>query len=357
MTHFQSTDDPCSHCGACLSFCPWDRLQRQNPAHPGSPDLCRDCMLCYSICARVHPAESYSDPALFGRQVRHPVLGSYREVWSAAAVNGVPGAQDGGATTALLLAMLEEGFIDGALVVRRDARWQPLTAVARTAEELLRAAGSKYSTAPALADLAPALESCRKLAVVCLPCQVTALRHMLCRGSRYSPERIAAILGLFCYDTFRHQGLASLVEGEFGLPLEQVSRFDIKKNRLVVFRGEETEPHGSAHLASLEEHTWPVCRSCLDFTAELADVSLGAVGSKPGETTLMVRTERGAELVQAAAGRGLLRLEAVRNLGLVERISENKRKRRAGLTPEETRLLLRRALRGNYKKARLKGQW
>ena len=357
MVNFTHKDDPCSHCGTCFSYCLWDRFEREHPGVAGNPSLCLDCMACYNICARVHPSESFPPDELFAGAARHPLLAPYREAWSGSATKKAANAQDGGVTTVLLQAMFDRGMIDGAALVGRDGRWNPVATVARNANELAAGAGSKYTAAPGMTDLSDALSSCERLAVVTVPCQTTAVRNQMRRGPKYLPERLVAVLGLFCYETFRYEAVQALVEEDFAVPMEQVSRFDIKKNRLIFFRDGDAEPLGNAPLTDLKDHTWPVCHTCTDFTAELADVSLGAVGSKPGENTILIRTPLGRDVVEGAVAAGLLTLDPVRNLGLVERISENKRKRRAELTPEEVRFLTKQTLRGNYKKLMLKGQW
>ncbi len=358
MGHFEHHEDPCLHCGACFSYCLWDRFEQQNPGKDGSPELCRKCMVCYNICARAHPADAYPEPELFAGAAEHPSMGRYRAMWSGYATDRKPGAQDGGVTTVLLQTMMAEGMIGGALVVGRNEVWQPVAVLATTGEEISRAMGSKYTTFPAPGELSKAMEGCQRLAVVTLPCQTTPLRYLMHKGNPdFSPEKIVAILGIFCYESFRYEGIRALVEEQHQLPMAAVSRFDIKKNRLQFFEDGGEGPRGAVPLAEVKRLSWPICHSCIDFTAELADVSLGAVGSRLAENTVLVRTPRGQEIVDLALEKGLIRLEPIRNLALLERLAGAKRKRKEELSPEDARFLLKQTLRGNYKKLKLKGEW
>ena len=66
-------------------------------------------------------------------------------------------AQDGGVVTALLIAALAGGEIDGALVTRPsddpDEPWKGVAHLATTAKEIIAAAGSYYNQTMALAEL------------------------------------------------------------------------------------------------------------------------------------------------------------------------------------------------------------
>ena len=50
----------------------------------------------------------------------------------------------------------------------------------------------------------------------------------------------------------------------------------------------------------------PTCRYCLDMTSEFADISVGSVEGLKGWNTAIVRTRRGAELMEMARAKGKL---------------------------------------------------
>ncbi|HXY82245.1 MAG TPA: Coenzyme F420 hydrogenase/dehydrogenase, beta subunit C-terminal domain, partial [Candidatus Saccharimonadales bacterium] len=47
---------------------------------------------------------------------------------------------------------------------------------------------------------------------------------------------------------------------------------------------------------------------CDDFTAEFADISVGAIGSPSGYSTILARTENGLDLVKQAEKAGYIEL-------------------------------------------------
>lgn len=346
--------DVCSNCGACMSFCQWDIYEKEHAEQQGDPSICRSCMVCFRICPRPQTRYAQNEEAIFGAARSSELLGYYTEAVAAKAIERAAGAQDGGATTALLKFLLREGIVEAALLTRRDSDWRPQPFLATTEADIEEAAGSKYTTAPALSILGTALERFRRIVFVGVPCQIAALRNLQQRHDpAYPADRVVLTIGLFCAESFTYgrresHGMANFVENELGMSLAQVTRFDIKKNNLMVFIGDRVE---GRPLAKIKHLAWPICQACPDFTAELADLSIGAVGSAADQSTVLVRSALGREMVDRAVAAGFLEVASVKSLGIVERIAQNKRNRRAELSTEATQFLTKRSIRGNYKKA------
>jgi coenzyme F420 hydrogenase subunit beta len=92
-----------------------------------------------------------------------------------------------------------------------------------------------------------------------------------------------------------------------------VSKFSIKGKDLIV--SEEDEPL-RIPLDEIKSYVGEGCLVCTDYTAELADVSVGSVGSEDGWSTVFVRTEMGEELVNAAAEKGYVEVKDIEEKGL-----------------------------------------
>jgi len=164
------------------------------------------------------------------------------------------------------------------------------------------------------------------LGYVGLPCQMEALRKVgLFPGAKWANE-VGLSIGLFCRENWAYTCFRALVQDDFGVDLKAVKKFDIKKgNILAVTEGGETV---EIPLRVSKPYVRVGCLVCLDFTAELSDVSCGAVGSPDGWSTVIIRTARGEEVVEGAAKEGYIETKAIEEvkpgLNLIKRIAKDK---------------------------------
>src|SRR4030095_6631078 len=116
-------------------------------------------------------------------------------------------------------------------------------------------------------------------------------------------RRIEITLGLLCSKSFGYDGLRRVVTEDYGVPLEDVAKVNIK-GRFQLWRrstGELVE----IPLKQLAQATREGCKLCPDFAAEHADIATGGLGQRDGWTLAVVRTARGEEwLPPARAGPG-----------------------------------------------------
>ena len=118
----------------------------------------------------------------------------------------------GGAITALLIDLLENGDIDGALVVTSDENdlWKGKPIIARTKQELLDSTKSKYAIAPTNAAFEEIRNTPGRYAVVGLPCQVHGTLKAKALDRRLS-ERIVLTIGLFCHAAIEHEPMKEIL--------------------------------------------------------------------------------------------------------------------------------------------------
>jgi coenzyme F420 hydrogenase subunit beta len=88
------------------------------------------------------------------------------------------------------------------------------------------------------------------------------------------------------------------IQEKHGIDPSKVTRTVIKRGKFKVYVGAEALVETS--LKHLEEYMSGPCRYCIDYTAELADISVGAIGSPDGWNTVIVRTEIGERLIESA---------------------------------------------------------
>jgi len=304
----------CAGCGACVAFCPFGVIELR-PKGPELVDTCLKCGNCYSICPRYELDIGAVEEFAFGRR-RKPdeEFGVVRSISLARSRDDevLKVCQDGGVVTTLLRYLIGQGLALSAVAVgvSSESPWLPEPKIAITGPEVLGFAGSRYTYAQNLmGHLGPAaflgfLEG-SKAAFVGLPCQVAAARkiQMLPIEELGWHKALGPIIGLFCTETFDYDGLMALVREKLGLELGDVVKMNIKKGRLY-FYPREGEPK-SVRVRELHDLVRDGCRVCTDFSAELADISVGSLGLE-GWNVVILRSELGEQVFKSAIEAGLI---------------------------------------------------
>jgi coenzyme F420 hydrogenase subunit beta len=308
----------CIQCGACVAACPSDSIGVGGDDLPALVRMCTGCSLCWDFCPRgglryeatSHLADLLDIPAEGGdmpwRITGDPPasgLGTVLDRYTARVKEPIPGGQDGGVVTALLVALLEAGEIDGALVAREHPTetWKAIPYVATTPEEVAACAGSFYNQTLALAhldlddyDLPPR----PRLVLVGTPCEVQGLRAMQARPwRRWGASQVEAVVlavALLCTKSFNYEALMLReLRDTRGIDLERVGRVDVIRGKLIV---DDTEGHTILEEPIRDFHGAALkgCDECADFLGFGADISVGSVGSADGYSSVMIRTPAGA---------------------------------------------------------------
>jgi coenzyme F420 hydrogenase subunit beta len=101
--------------------------------------------------------------------------------------------------------------------------------------------------------------------------------------------------------------MRGVVEGEMGIPLTDIKKFNVK-GKVLVYKhdGEVVE----MNLKQSQEYARPECHHCGDFSAELADISCGGVGAMDW-TIVILRTPLGEELFDRAVSDGVFEVRSM----------------------------------------------
>jgi coenzyme F420 hydrogenase subunit beta len=235
-------------------------------------------------------------------------FGKYKEVMALKAkdakIAGI--AQDGGVVSAVLCYALDQGVIDGALLAgKSDTPWLPKPVVATTREQILAAAGTKYTISPNMSAVKEAVREngLEKIAIVGTPCQVYAARKMQLYpfGARHVADKIAMTVGIFCTENFSYAGLKTIIEDHCKVPIGSVTKMEIGKGKFSVKGARDV----AIPIKETHKYEQDSCHVCSDLTAEFADISTGSIGTPDGWSTVFTRTTRGSDLVKKALAAGL----------------------------------------------------
>ncbi len=295
----------CCYCGACKAFCENIRYVDERP----TADECYDCGMCYNVCPRTYLDFESMERRFFGDVRRDEAIGYYRRILAGRTLDEdvKKVCQDGGITTTLLIHLIESGFVD-ACVVATSEDWIPIPYLARSRDEIIRSAGSKYTQCPSVSILGKALDKGLRVAFVGLPCHVQAVRKLQSSDYDFNGE-IALVVGLFCMETFDTKRFFEFVRG---LGVKDVRKFDIKKGKFIV----EGEERKEVPVKDMKGIMREACKYCTDFTAELADISVGSVGSKDGWNTVVLRSEAGERVFEDFLRSGRVEVDEVGEKGL-----------------------------------------
>jgi coenzyme F420 hydrogenase subunit beta len=163
-------------------------------------------------------------------------------------------------------------------------------------------------------------------------------------GSWIRGGRPVLTIGLFCSKVYTYdQLITEFVQKKHGIDPAKITRTVVKRNRFKVYIGADCVL--DVNIKELEPYMSEPCHYCIDYVAELADISVGAVGSPDGWTTVIVRSELGQKLFDSAVKAKIIEaapIETVQpGLPFVVKLS-NKKKR------ERNAYYLRRGLREGF---------
>ena len=117
-------------------------------------------------------------------------------------------------------------------------------------------------------------------------------------------------IGLFCMESYGYDKLVEGYVASKGIDPSKVSKVGIKKGSFIAWDGENEVLH--VPLKEIDEYVRQSCRTCDDFTAEYADISVGGVGCPNSYSTIIARTEKGLELLKKAEMAGYLELRELK---------------------------------------------
>lgn len=299
----------CSGCGACAAACAKKAIAvvRNNGGYlVPEVDLgkCSNCGACLKVCPSSADLvlEVTGDDPLVGEAkagyIGHAVDAGYRI-----------GGQSGGVASAIIRHLLEVDEIDGAIVnvfdvtIKRNVP-QLITSPA----EIPLSFGSYYAQSAVVNECLKHVG--KRLAVVTLGCQAEALRKYL--QLHPSVRNNYFIIGLFCAGNYSGDYIDALID-EAVVDKDSIKtfRFRYKHQSVALWPGKvliATDQRqiilpSSRRTRIKKLYEVPRCRFCFDQLNVFADISIGdpwgieKPNDSQGESVLLVRTERGHEVI------------------------------------------------------------
>lgn len=317
--------DKCCLCGACVNFCDNLAMTPAGPAEHGmlceEQSTCRDGFgTCYNLCpytgtdgiplslldSWVHDKVSLDSANEFNHEITI-VAARY------AVSNGNSDGNGGSAEAGLLIAAMRSGLIDGVLTSHLNA---DVPRVVTTEEDIQSIAhATAFANAP-LSGISPAISAgYESLAVIGSGCEIQGLRKMQNHPAvdLEVHDLITLAIGAFCFFKPKPSRLESYLD-EKNIARSTIEQIENDSNafKYAFKAGDKTLLVPANEL--YDKTAKGSCASCEDGTANLADISIGAVDALPGWDMLIIRTAAGLKVYKAAIELGLLETQEVNSI-------------------------------------------
>jgi len=165
----------------------------------------------------------------------------------------------------------------------------------------------------------------KSVALVGTPCHIIAAEKMDHYSNIIGDVPVDFKLGLFCMENFSHNYLKKFLS-ENDIEMDDVKEFRVEKGQFWAYleNGEVFKTTLSKAKTCMRKN----CQVCMDYTSELADLSVGSVGSAPGWSTVIARTEKGLKTLQQAENEGYIETKPIPDSGIVllEKLANKKKK-------------------------------
>ncbi|MHA1338496.1 MAG: Coenzyme F420 hydrogenase/dehydrogenase, beta subunit C-terminal domain [Promethearchaeota archaeon] len=237
----------CAHCGTCGAFCPHIQYYEEGP-DAGLPKVLDSCMenvgVCYNSCPRANLNVGELEQKMYGKNREDPILGVYLEKMLVK-----KGKKN------ILNALVETAFknkIIDAMVVPKQTSKKPINNIGVVAKNInevpeLKAMNLNYTGPLVVGVNSAAEEGFKSIGLIGNPCH--------------------------------HQGITKIMYSDFKTRANYCS---LKIAVMCAAGGAKG------------------CIYCVDYAGEFADISYSETGQEKEHAILLIRTETGKKLVEAA---------------------------------------------------------
>ncbi|MFX1260323.1 MAG: Coenzyme F420 hydrogenase/dehydrogenase, beta subunit C-terminal domain [Promethearchaeota archaeon] len=244
----------CIHCGSCNAFCPHMDFNKETGEAYVVDECAETIGLCYNACPRSFLPINEIELKLFGKTRVDLAVGVYKDIITVKSKN----ADD--ILYNLVVAAFEKKIISCLVVGESKSKKPPVNfpKVVETAADAkaLIPKSSMDNAGPLITGIGQAyLDKKRDIGIIANPCHLQGLGKILVSEFNTGAERTSLKIGYCC---------------------------------------------SSGGMAG--------CKYCTDFSAEFADISFSTWGAPKGEAMLIIRTDIGQSVVDAAKKMNLIKV-------------------------------------------------
>jgi len=333
----------CLRCGACVGICPKDAINLDDEYYPYFPDyeICNDCGLCLEVCPGIEVNFPEIAKQTFGEiDYKYYANGFFTNLYIGKTTNEeiLKKASSGGVVTQILDFLLNENIIQGAIVTISDQEkpWKAKPILAKTSEEILESAQSKYSVSPVNSILKEIENFNGKIAYVGLPCHIHGLKKAISLNRKLK-EKVYLIIGLLCNVNIEEIATRDLVWAS-GTKENDVKKIEYRRGdwpgkiSVILKNGVPKELHhltikDGAYVFLGRLYPCHRCLYCIDTSSEFADISVGDPWIKDekgnhkycgGWSLVVERTDKGKKILSQIKNKNEFILNQIPSKELLE---------------------------------------
>lgn len=346
-------NDLCTGCGICEDVCPTHsiRIECRNgenrPVLNSESCLGDKCGRCLKVCPGIgcNLAEMANKFFLNEDSKTDKYIGLFQNLHTGYSLDKEIRyhSASGGMVSQFLIYLLDKKIIDGAVVTgfSDDNHITPVSYIARTKEEVLKARSSKYCPV-ALNKVGNEIKNTEgKYVIVGLPCHIQGFRKRALMDRKFR-EKVVGYFSIYCSSNRTFYAQEFLLK-KYGIDKEKVKYFAFRDNGClgsmvidVADKGAEfptfatnksSECRKSKSLISISYIRYygalrsffkpRRCLTCIDHYGELADVCFGDIHIKPysddevGINSWIVRNPYFEDLFKQAEADGYIKMSDV----------------------------------------------
>lgn len=320
----------CIGCGACYYACSSGEIKLVNIESVGirpqfNSDACASCTKCLSICPGYSIDANALAPATRATEAEHE-FGPALEIWEGFAADPEVRhkASSGGMLSALSLFCLEQekmGFVLHAGMDEAEP-WKNVTVQSRNKKDILSRAGSRYAPASPCDKLQLVEDSDRPCVFIGKPCDTAAVNKLRAEKPELD-EKLGLVLSFFCAGTPSTKGTLDL-KRSMGVESTDINELRYRgegwPGDFKIIYDDRTKQKSMSYEQSwgfLADYRSLRCHLCPDGLGRVADISCGDAweshtqNGDPGRSIVLVRTERGRDILHRAMAAGYVELTRV----------------------------------------------
>jgi len=321
----------CNRCGSCVGLSGGaivfeDKIGKYSPVQKKPIDDQMGDVLLHACSGRGFNFPYYSSNIFGSTPGYHKYIGSFQKIYIGYCTDEAirRNAASGGIISAVLIWLLENKRIDGAVVLgmSRKEPWMNEPFIAKTKEEILAASQSKYTISSVNEILPKIMNFQGNLAYVGLPGQVQSIRKLQ-EINHVSVKKIKYIFGPFYGNTLHFSSVASFLRSYRVTDYRAVTRLYFRYgewpgNMRAELRDGRVVQLPKFHANYLIPfHILKNSLLCTDLTNEFTDISSGDAWAPvyeergKGFSMIITRSVQGQKIISNMAQEGLISLQEI----------------------------------------------